>query len=85
MASPVQPKDRSAWWDKNLRLNQDITLAVGMLVRDAYGLSGQVIEVIPGFDLEDHGTITVRTETGYEEHYSHWGWKRCLRILENKE
>jgi hypothetical protein len=24
MATPVQPKDRSAWWDKTLRLNQDI-------------------------------------------------------------
>lgn len=83
MPNPVQPQDRQSWWDKNLQMNQDVDLAIGMFVRDADGLNGQVIGISRGLDIEDHGMITIRTHTGYEEHYSHWGWQKWLRITEN--
>ena len=47
----------------------------------------RVISVIEGYDVEDHGAITVeilesdRDEIGQEEHFVHFGWSKTLEIV----
>lgn len=79
----VHREQRAAWREKNLRLNQGVELALGMKVKNSDGFYGEVVEIIPGFDMEDHGFITLRTDDGTEEHHVYWNWQRELRILES--
>lgn len=85
----MQTQDRKAWMEKNLRLNADMEIKVGMEVKDAWGQKGVVVKIVPPEDANSHGTIFVwqseRLEYGADncEHYSTDTWKSLLRITVN--
>lgn len=83
MKNPVQKNQRAAWREKNSRLNQGVELVIGMKVKNAWGFHGTVVEIVPGFDVEDHGFITLRADDGTEEHHAYWNWQPELGILES--
>lgn len=77
--------DRKAWCEKNLRLNKDVELKRGMVVRDVDGHLGVVVEIEPATE-DFHGRVAVWQcdRTGYGddncEHYCFNNWQEFLRI-----
>lgn len=82
--------DKKNWRAKTERLNEHREIKRGMLVTDGEHM-GVVVKIVPGHDIEDHGTIFVwqseRDDYGADncEHYVHFGWKSSLRIIDDIE
>jgi len=81
--------DRQAWTEKTKRLNASgEPLYRGDVVIDVDGHRGVVTRILPGTDIENHGTIYVwqmdRTEYGADncEHYCEINWREFLRLLD---
>lgn len=67
-------------------------VSVGDHVQDKFdNTEGIVVKIIPGQDVEEHGTIFVwqlnRTEYGIDncEHYCHFGWRNVLKVLKQRK
>jgi len=60
----------------------------GRVVIDTDGNRGVVVKIVPGFDIENHGTVYVwqmdRMDYGSDncEHYCEFGWEKSLKIIE---
>ena len=54
---------------------------------DIHKHKGIVVKIVPGYDIEDHGTIYVwqseRTNYGADncEHYVYHNWEKVLKII----
>jgi hypothetical protein len=56
------------------------------------GMTGVVTELCPGYDIEEHGAITVRLDPHCvgkfpcsppdEEHYVHYRWWEFLKVID---
>ena len=86
----MKNKDKAAWRAKNLRLNKDVEVILGMRLVDDEGNHGVVVKIIPHNPenpIEEHGTVYVWQEDrmGYGgdncEHYCHNNWHEFLRIV----
>lgn len=91
------------WFEKNKKLNKDHVLKIG----DRLVLSPQplekdlvwvVIDILEGFDIEEHGFITLRKESSPSTidedhpdfndhccHYIYFGWQEFFRIVQDEE
>lgn len=62
-------------------------LKIGAEVMDIHKHKGIVVKIVPGYDIEDHGTIYVwqseRTNYGADncEHYVYHNWEKVLKII----
>jgi hypothetical protein len=88
-----KPKE---WFDKNERLNANYTIQIG----DRLYVNGSndvwiVVEIIEGYNIEDHGSILLRKEQIVPSNYIplgevdnntylhpvYFGWQRWARII----
>lgn len=80
--------DRKKWIAKNLILNENTELKLGMSVKDVYGKKGTVIEIDNwegALTSENHGSITILFKDDNKvEHYSFYGWQSLFRLISDE-
>lgn len=94
MTIKTKPKE---WFDNNKMSNANYTIQIGnrLYVSDSNDI-WVVVEIIEGYNIEDHGSIFIKKES-YTSNYTniyddpefnnnyksyvHFGWQRLFRII----